>query len=217
LRRTLLPIVLASVWLLSQTSLAAPPSAAGIELPVTMRQNVIAGTTAVGAKVQAKLTAATLVNGVVIPSNAIFSGEVIESVAKSPESPSRLGIRMDSAQWKNGSAEVKVYLTPWYYPLAVISADSYNSAVHGGIEVSRGRGTNTPPANPQPTFPADASGSTRSSEPDSSTPPHRVIMKDVESTRNPDGSVTIISQRSNLKLDKQTTYVLSSIDLLPPK
>jgi hypothetical protein len=160
---------------------------------------------------------ATLVNGVVIPSNAIFSGEVIESVAKSKDSPSRLGIRMDSAQWKNGSAEVKVYLTPWYYPAAALIAPalSDNSAVHGSITASRGTGFPSPPESADETFPGGAA-SNRSSTTDSE-PKHRVVMKDVESARNPDGSVVITSQRSNLKLDKQTTYVLSTIDLLPPK
>jgi hypothetical protein len=180
-----------------------------------MRQNVIAGKTAVGTKIQAKLTVATLVNGVVIPSNTIFFGEVVESIAKSDDSPSRLGIRMDSAQWKNGSVEVRLYLTSWYYPPVMISTDSYDSAVHGSIEASRGRGTNTPPVTPQPTFP-DASGDTRSSQADSRTAPHRIIMKDVASTRNPDGTVIIVCQRSSIKLDKQTTYVLSTADLLPP-
>jgi hypothetical protein len=33
--------------------------------------------------------------------------------------PSRLAIRMDSVQWKDGSAVVKIYLTAWYYPTTV--------------------------------------------------------------------------------------------------
>jgi hypothetical protein len=56
----------------------------------------------------------TLLNGTVISKGAVLSGEVIESMAKSPTEPSRLAVRMDSAQWKNGSAPVKFYLTPWY-------------------------------------------------------------------------------------------------------
>ena len=82
-----------------------------------MRQNVEAGKTLVGTKIQAKLDVATLVNGVVVPEGAILSGEVIESAAKSGAEPSRLAIRMDSAQWKNGSVPAavtfasKVYLT----------------------------------------------------------------------------------------------------------
>ena len=86
-----------------------------------MRQNVAAGKTSVGAKIQAKLALATLLNGVVIPQDAILSGEVTESVAKSATGSSRLAIRIDSAQWKNGSAPLKVYLTPWYYPLPLLA------------------------------------------------------------------------------------------------
>ncbi len=48
-----------------------------------MRQNVVAGKTPVGTKVEAKLTIATLVKGTVIPEGAVFSGEVVDSVAKS--------------------------------------------------------------------------------------------------------------------------------------
>src|SRR5271169_5869371 len=81
------------------TKVVAPSSAAGLELPVLMRQNVVAGTTPVGTKVQATLALATMVSGVVVPQDAIFSGEVTESVARSATNPSRLAIRMDSAQW----------------------------------------------------------------------------------------------------------------------
>jgi hypothetical protein len=98
------------------------------EFPVIMRQNVTAGRTAVGSKVQAKLAVATLVDGVVVPRDAILSGEVTESVAKSATDPSRLAIRVDSAQWKKGSAPIvlslgsKVYLTAWYYPVAAVTS-----------------------------------------------------------------------------------------------
>ena len=53
--------------------------------------------------------------------NAVFSGKVIESVAKTSTEPSRLAIRMDSVQWKDGSAAVKIYLTAWIYPTTVAS------------------------------------------------------------------------------------------------
>jgi hypothetical protein len=46
---------------------------------------------------------------------------------------------------------------------------------------------------------------------------HRVLMKDVKSTHNSDGAVTLISTRSNIKIDKLTTYVLATDDLLPIK
>jgi hypothetical protein len=88
------------------------------ELPITLRQNVEAGKTAVGTKVEARLVIGTMIEGGVLPRGAVILGEVIESVAKSENSPSRLAIRMDSAQWKNGGAKFKFYMTAWYYPPA---------------------------------------------------------------------------------------------------
>lgn len=121
-RRAFVAVALASAASLSQSK-GETSHAAALEFPVVLQQNVVAGKTAVGAKVQAKLTIATLLHGVVIPQDAVISGEVIESVAKSATEPSRVAVRMDTAQWKNGAApsvlplETKLYLTAWYYPL----------------------------------------------------------------------------------------------------
>jgi hypothetical protein len=50
----------------------------------------------------------------------------------------------------------------------------------------------------------------------SSTAPNRhVLMTDVESAKNSDGVIAIVSRNSNIKLDKLTTYVLATGDLLP--
>ena len=92
------------------------PPATVQEFPVLLQQSVTAGKTLPGTRIQAKLWVATLLDGKVIPRNAVFSGEVVESVAKTATDPSRVSLRMDSVQWKNGSAVVKVYLTAWYYP-----------------------------------------------------------------------------------------------------
>src|ERR1051325_319659 len=97
-----------------------------IEFPVTMQQKITAGITPVGTKVQAKLTISTLVHGTVIPRDAVLSGEITESVAKSSDVPSKLGIRMDMAQWKNGSLPIKVYLTDWYYAPKSMMTESDN-------------------------------------------------------------------------------------------
>jgi len=40
-------------------------------------------------------------------------------------------------------------------------------------------------------------------------------MKNVESARNKDGTITLISKRVNIKLDKDTAYVLAG-NPLPP-
>jgi hypothetical protein len=208
-----LTVVLGPTALLGQSKPSVATSTAGLELPARMRQNVEAGKTPVGAKVQAKLDIATLVNGVVVPEDAILSGEVIESVAKSATAPSRLAIRMDSAQWKNGSATValplasKVYLTAWYYP--ALPPMSQNPEIMPDASHSRTQHPGGSAPYPDPNTPA--------SPPPSHALQHRVPMKDVESVRNGDGAVTLTSRRSNLKLDKSTTYVLATGNLLTLK
>jgi hypothetical protein len=81
-----------------------------------------------------------------------------------------------------------------------------------------GAGTYPDPNNPasQP-FPGRDTGRDTSSAPPSpasSISKHRVLMKNIESTRDSDGTVALTSKRSNIKLDKLTTYVLASGDLL---
>ena len=195
-----------------------------------MRQKVVAGTTPVGTKVEAKLAVATLVNGTVVPQDALFSGEVTESVAKSATDPSRLAIRMDSVQWKNRSAPMtlalapKVYLTAWYYPATPPPTRSHDissnvpDASHdpeAPIGVGGYPGPRSPSSPPSPgsdrgidkdPFPLPRAAASDSSK-------HRVPMKDVESTRSSEGSVTLSSTRSNIKLDKTTTYVFAAGEL----
>jgi hypothetical protein len=198
----------------------ASSSPAGLEFPVTMRQSVAAGKTPVGTKVQANLTVATLVDRVVIPEGAILSGEVTESVAKSKTGPSRLAIRMDLARWKNGSTPIKVYLTAWYFPAELTAAqglpfDPQDPSLGRRTDVN-GPTTRRSPQPPQPTFPDQNSGL---DVPDTSstTSKHRTLMKDVSVTRSPYGAVTLTSLRFNIKIDKTTTYVLATGDLLPAK
>ncbi|MGA2980104.1 MAG: hypothetical protein ABSD76_10985 [Terriglobales bacterium] len=219
---SLLTVVLTSAALLSQAMPAPPSSAAGLEFPVTMRQNVIAGTTPVGTKVQAKLAVATLVNGEVVPQDAIFSGEVTESVAKSVTGPSRLAIRMDFAQWKNRSAPIvlapKIYLTAWYYPAAPPPNQDLSSgqpdAAHNPRLGSGTAGVYPGQRNPTaPPFPGSDAGTDKLPAPASDTWKHRVLMRNVESMRNSEGAVTLTSKRSNIKLDKTTTYVFAAADL----
>jgi hypothetical protein len=209
-------VLLSQVLLLSQTTPAARNSSAGLEFPVIMRQTVAAGKTPVGTKVQAKLAVATLVGGVVVPQGAILSGEVTQSAAKSATDPSRLAIRMDSAQWTNGSAPIKVYLTAWYYPLATAADQGPPSGAPdaGNNPKLRTRTGGVYPGMRNPT-PPPLSGSDPGLAPAPATDisKHRVLMKNVESMRNSDGAVTLTSKRFNIKLDKQTTYVLAAGDL----
>jgi hypothetical protein len=165
---------------------------------------------------------------VVVPRDAVFSGEVTESVAKSATDPSRLAIRMDSAQWKKGSAPVvlslapKVYLTAWYYPVAETRAQDLSDQSSDDASQSWNH-RNRPPTFPDPNgsasdpFPGRGAGP----DPGSGSPPspssniskHRALMKNVESTRTSDGAVTLASKSFNIKIDKQTTYVLATGDL----
>jgi len=233
-RHAVLTVVLGSAAVFGQPAAGqpaptAPSSQAAIELPVTMRQNVAAGKTAVGTKVQAKLAVATLVDGVVVPRDALLSGEITESVAKSATDPSRLAIRMDSAQWKNGAAPIvlsltpKLYLTAWYYPVAMptnqdLSANLPDAANHPKPLSGTGAypGARNPPASP---FPGSDSGKDKDTglAPSSNISEHRVLMKNVESTRSSEGAITLTSKHSNIKLDKATTYVLATADRLPTK
>jgi hypothetical protein len=230
-------VLFVSAALLSQAP-SAPNSSPGrfsgdIEFPVIMRQNVAAGATAVGSKVEAKLAVATLVNGVVVPQGAILSGEVVESMAKSASNPSRLAIRMDSAQWKNGAASKvlqltkKVYLTGWYYPFETpkprhFSDESSDTPGHRG-SIPPYSAPDSTPNYPDPNatasqpFPGrDPSRSTDTipgpPAPGPSLSQHRVLMKNVESSRSDEGAIILMSRRSSIKLDKSTTYVLASAD-----
>ncbi|MBZ5656852.1 MAG: hypothetical protein LAO56_16435 [Acidobacteriia bacterium] len=206
-----------------QQKAATPPAPPALEFPVTMEQSVTAGKTPVGTKIKAKLTVATLVNGVVFPKDAVFSGEVTESVAKSAAEPSRLALRMDSVEWKKGSAPIKVYLTGWYYPAKMDAGqDLAYGPPNNSVTWKTATGNGTYPdshsqaSQPFPGHPADGSADAGPSGP-VGVSDHRVMMKNVESARNSDGSVVITCKRSNIKLDKSTTYVLAAGELVPSK
>jgi hypothetical protein len=203
-----LTLVLSSIALLSQSIPAGPRSSSLLELPVFMLQKVTAGTTPVRTKVQAKLALATLVGRVVVPQGAILSGEVTESVPKSATNASRLGIRMDSAQWKNGSVPIKVYLTAWYHPkvtppLQDLSPDP-DPRDNAAIRPRRRRGADN---SPYPNSGTDLTPAPPS--PEQGLSKHRVPIKNVESARSNDGAITLISKRGNIKLDKESAYVLA--------
>jgi len=193
-----------------------------IEFPIQMQQKVTAGITPVGAKVQAKLTIATLVKGNVVPEGAILSGEVTESEAKGADAPSKLGIRMDLAQWRNGSLPLKVYLTEWYYPVKAPMPGDDNSSlpgIHGSVGVTMGGGTPYPAGDSSGRFPGDGpSRGPATIDPDSpgtasDSSPHRARLKDVDSKRNEDGSISLLCKKNSLRLDKNTIYVLAAGDL----
>lgn len=189
---------------------------------MVFQQSVTAGKTPVGTKIQAKLEVATLVNGSVIPRNAIFSGEVIESAGKTATGPSRLAIRMDSEQWKNGSASIKVYLTRWYYPttLAETSQNLQYGPTQPASTTWNGAGAYPDPNSPAyKPFPGRDSDKNQSlpATPSAITSNHRILMKNVEFEDKDSGGVVLVSKHGNIKLDKVTTYVLAADDPQPPK
>jgi hypothetical protein len=218
---TLVLLLISSAVLLGQQQPATPVPPGVTEFPVIMQQNVTAGKTSAGAKVEAKLEVATLVAGTVIPRNAVFTGEVIESVAKTKTEPSRVSIRMDSVQWKSGSATVKVYLTAWYYPaINAMGQDLQYGPTQPANRTWNGEGQypdpNSKSYKPFPGTETDK-GAAVPDTPSATTSNHRVLMKDVETIAGQDGTFALVSKRSNLKLDKLTTYVFAGSDLLPKK
>ena len=220
--RLLVVAVTCSCAAFSQQKPATPLDPHAQDLPVVMQQSVSAGKTAVGTKVRAKLEIATLLQGKVLPRNATLTGEVIESAAKTATTPSRLAIRMDSAEWKGGTAALKAYLTAWYYPATAEGGQSlqYGPPQSPG-KVWNGQGAYPNPNSPSyKPFPGGDSEEDKSSVPDTAATQvsdHRVLMKDVEWLRSEDGSAVLVCKRTNLKLDKLTTYVFAASDSLPAK
>lgn len=199
-----------------QNQSPAPPAQVN-EFPIVFQQNLVAGKTAVGTKVKAKLMFATLQNGTVIPRNAVLSGEVLESAAKTSSDPSRLEVRFDQIEWKGGSAPVKAYVTNWYYPTALETGqDLQYGPTQSEKTTWNGQGEYpNPNAKSYHPFPGGRTdqGSAAPDTTNSVTSKHRDIVKDVACERLNDGSLILTSKRSNVKLDHYTTYVLLSGDL----
>jgi hypothetical protein len=210
-------VVLGGVAFVGQQTPTTPASPLTSEFPVLMRQDINAGKTAVGAKVEAKLIVATLLNGTVIPKNAILSGEVTESAAKSATEPSRLALRMDSVRWKNGSAPVKLYLTSGYYPAVAIAPPNLSYGPTDAEHTPRSWNGDGPYYDPKSPVYQPLPGHENDPHPVPNTTNHRVQMKNVEGLRGPGGEVILVSKASNIKIDKATTYVLAASDSLLTK
>jgi hypothetical protein len=203
-RKAVLPLFLFVFYTFSvaQQTSSLPVSGAAREFPMVLESNVVAGKTVVGTKIHARLSVATLEEGTVIPRNALFTGEVIESKAKTASEASRIAIRMDSAQWKNGSAAVKLYLTAWYYPAV---AEAGQNLQYGPTQPAN-RTWNGQGQYPDPNsksykpFPGGDSDSNVSNPdaPSSVTSNHRVAMTNVELERSSDGTIAIVSHKANL-------------------
>jgi hypothetical protein len=183
------------------------------EFPVVLQQGVEAGKTPVGTKIQAKLAVATLFHGILIPRNAVVSGVVFESVGKNAKAPSRLGIRMENAKWKDESTcMMKAYLMPLYYAM---TAQSAQALPNGSPDPEDSRTLSGPAQSSSPMyrpFP-DNSEASRGAIPDTPVLSSRpVSMKNVEIEPVEDGGVALVSEHTNIKLYKMTTYILAAIE-----
>ena len=184
------------------------------QFPVVLQRSVEAGKTPVGTKIQAKLAVATWFHGTLIPRNAVISGVIFESVGKSAKAPSRLGIRMETARWKDQSTcMMKAYLMPLYYAMTAQSA----AGLPIGSPDPDSRTLNGPAQSSSPmhqSFP-DNSEASREAIPNAPTMSSRpVAMKNVTLEPVSDGGIELVSEHANVKLYKMTTYVLAAIE--PP-
>ena len=205
-----------------QKSQAADPQlpAARQEFPVILQQSVTAGKTPVGTKIQAKLAIATLINGTVVPRNAVFSGEVVESVKKTAKEASRLVLRMDLVTWKDGSTAITAFVIPWFYPTVSESGQD----LQYGPPQPPSRTWNGAGAYPDPNSPAykpfpEAGEDKSSSVPDtpsSVTSKNREQVKNVQAERGSGGTIALVSKNRDIKLERFTTYVLAG-NLMPTK
>ena len=115
---------------------------------------------------------------------------------------------------------MKIYLTGWIYPTTVASEqDLPYGPPQSQIKIWNGEGA-YPDPNAPAVKPLPGGDSSQSSEavPNTSsavTSRRRVPMKNVMSGRNDDGTLVIGSTRSDIKLDKLTTYVLAADELFP--
>lgn len=192
----------------------APPAAAGTqEFPVVLQHEITAGKTPPGTKVEMKLAMATLVNGTVIPKDAALSGEVVQSVAKTKTDPSQVSVRIDSATWKGGTASLRVYLIPWYYPTEMETGQDLqygpqkpaSATWNGQGEYPSQRTEGYKP------FPGAETNKDESAPntPNAVSSKHASRMKNVEEQKNANGDIVLLSKHSNLKFERFTTYILA--------
>ncbi len=117
---------------------------------------------------------------------------------------------------------MKLYLTAWYYPTTVAAGqDLQYGPLQSQVKTWNREGAYPNPNSPAvKLFPGSDSGSSPDAVPNATaaiTSRRRVPMRNVMSEKNDDGAVVIGSTRSDIKLDKLTTYMFATDELLPPK
>ena len=184
------------------------------EFPLTLQQSIESGKAAIGTKVQAKLAIATKFQGTVIPRNAVFSGVVIESTAKGPKEPAKLAIRMEKAEWKEDSISLTAYLLPLSYSNTAPSAQGLpNESPDPSSRTINGSGqdANSPMRAPFPTNDSQAAQAAIPESPKISSRP--VQMKNVTFALADEGGAALVSEHTNIKLYKMTTYVFAATEI----
>ena len=191
---------------MGQQSHQGPPSPVLREFPVILQQNLEAGKSPAGTKVQGKLADATLFNGTLIPKNAVTSGVVVESEPKRGEERARLAIRMNTVTWDGGWAPLNAYLMPLYYAttgqaapnLSNESPDPDSRTLNGPNQSSQ-----SPMSRPVP------GGS--EAIPDVAVLSSRPVrMKNVVLEPTSKGGIALVSEHANIKLFKMTTYIFAA-------
>ena len=193
-----------------QSHQASPPPVLR-EFPVVLQQNVEAGKTPAGTKVQGKLAAATLFNGALIPKNAVASGVVLESESRKGKDRARLAIRMNTVSWNGGWAPLYAYLMPLYYPvteqavpnLSNESPDPDSRTLNGPNQSSQ-----SPMSRP---FPGGGSEASEGAIPEVAILSSRPVrMKNVVLEPTSNGGIALVSEHANIKLFEMTTYVFAA-------
>ncbi len=180
------------------------------EFPLTLQQSIESGKNKIGTKVQAKLAVATLFQGTVIPRNAVFSGVVIESDAKSAKDPAKLAIRMETAEWKDWSTSMTAYLMPLYYTITDQAGQRLpNESQDPDSRTLDGEQSQSPM---QRSFPHESQAS-QAAIPETPTTSNRPVpMKNVALARADEGGAALVSEHGNIKLNKLTTYVFAAVE-----
>lgn len=207
-------VILASCSVLSFTQRPPSPSPhpALHEFPLALQQNIESGKVKIGTKVQARLATATMFRGTVIPRDAVFTGVVIESDAKNEKYPAKIAIRMETAEWKGGSTSLTAYLLPLWYPPAIQTAQGPPNGSDDTDPRTLDGGQSQSPMQQRP-FPTNDSQAAQSAIPEFPTTSNRPVqMRNVALVRADEGGAALVSEHTNIRLNKFTTYVFAAIE-----
>jgi len=214
-RRILVQSAILGFWSAAALAQKTPPSSprpAPHEFPLTLQQSVESGKAKIGTKVQAKLATATLFQGTVIPRNALFSGVVIESDAKTAKERAKLAIRMETAEWKDHSISLTAYLLPLSYLNTEQAAQALpNESPDPSSRTMNDAGQDAGSPMQRP-FPTNDSQAAQSAIPQTATSNRPVPMKNVTVALADEGGAALVCEHANIKLYKMTTYVFAGVE-----